>query len=105
VEAGRGQGARASGRWHEARRSNSVAPWRDGGRAGRGATAQGGASCALGRRRLGGGLLLAGRLGATLLGVGSWEREVQCKCSVDGGSAARGYGLASGTQAAGWPGS
>jgi hypothetical protein len=56
-------------------------------------------------QRLGGGLLLSGCLGATLLGVGSWQREVQCKCSVDGGSAAQGYGLASGTRAAGWPGS
>jgi hypothetical protein len=80
-----------------------VAPWRDGGRAGRGATTQGGALCTIGRQCLGGGLLLAGRLGARLLGVGSWEREVQCKCSADGGLAARAYGLAGGMRPVGWP--
>jgi hypothetical protein len=50
------------------------------------------------------GLLLAGHLGARLLGVGSWEREVQCKCSADSGSVARGCGLAGGMRPAGWPG-
>jgi hypothetical protein len=46
----------------------------------------------------------AGRLGARLLGAGSREHEVQCKCSADGGSATRGCGLAGGMRPAGWPG-
>jgi hypothetical protein len=80
-----------------------VAPWRDGDQAGRGAAAQGGAPCALRRQRLDGTLLPAGRLGAMLLGAGSREREVQCKCSTDGGLGARGCGLAGGMRPTGWP--
>jgi hypothetical protein len=103
VEVGRGQGAVASGRWQGARRSDLVAPWRDDGRAGKGAAVQGGAPCALGRQRLDGTLLPTGHLGARLLGAGSREREVQCKCSADGGLAARGYGLAGRMRPTGWP--